>query len=447
MLLLLWFWPMALDAPPKHALAVSLFLIVLLATEVVDLGIAGLVGCYMFWVLNVARPAAAFGGFANDTTWYVLGALLVGGMTHVTGLGRRLGYLVVARAGASYSSILLALIIADFLLTFVVPSGVPRVVIMASVAVGLIDAFRAERTSNIARGMFIILTYSATIFDKAMIANPPAIMARGIIETVGHVQVSWFQWFIAFLPLDLITIVACWRLTLWLYPPEVKVLPGGKEFLKRELEKMGPWSSAEKRCALLVLIGTALWMTDSMHHISPSLIGVGVGLAGFLPVIGVLQWEDFRRINLTAFFLVGGALSMTGILTDTKALDIITRVMFSWMTPLITNVYNSTLVVYWTACIYHLFLASETPMLASSMPPLMQFALSKGFNPMVVGMIWTFASSGKVFVYQAAAVITGYSYGYFEGRDVMKVGAILTVIESLVLLLLVPFYWPLVGAR
>ena len=86
-------------------------------------------------------------------------------------------------------------------------------------------------------------------------------------------------------------------------------------------------------------------------------------------------------------------------------------------------------------------------MLASSMPPLLQFTMSRGFNPIVVGMIWTFASSGKIFVYQAAAVITGYSYGYFEGRDVLKVGIVLTLFESIMLLLLVPFYWPLIGLK
>lgn len=446
-LLIVWNLPVRLDAAPKHALAVTACLITLLGTEVLDLGIAGIVGCYLFWITGVAKPAGAFAGFTSDTTWFVLGVLVIGGMTQVSGLGRRIGYMVVARAGSSYTKILLSLIIADFLLTFVVPSGVPRVVILASVAIGLIDAFGVGAKSNIARGMFIICTYSATIFDKMMLANPPALMARGIIESVGHTQVSWFLWFLAYLPCDLITIIVCWRVTLWLYPPEVTELPGGKAFLRGELLRMGSWTIQEKKCAVLILIGTTLWMTDSLHHINPSIIGVGVGLVSLLPGVGFLTFQDFRRVNLSAFFLVGAALSMTGVLAETKALDVITSLMFSWMTPLISNVFNSTLVLYWTAFVYHIFLASEAPMLASSMPPLMNFSLAKGFNPIVVGMIWTFASSAKIFVYQAAAVITGYSYGYFEGRDVLKVGIVLTVFESIMLLLLVPFYWPLIGLK
>ena len=60
-------------------------------------------------------------------------------------------------------------------------------------------------------------------------------------------------------------------------------------------------------------------------------------------------------------------------------------------------------------------------------------------------MIWTFASGGKIFAYQSAVLIVGYSFGYFEAKDLLKVGFILTVVESVILLLLVPLYWPLIG--
>ena len=48
-------------------------------------------------------------------------------------------------------------------------------------------------------------------------------------------------------------------------------------------------------------------------------------------------------------------------------------------------------------------------------------------------------------MYQSAVMIVGYSYGYFDGRDMLRIGLALTVIESLLLLLVVPFYWPLIG--
>jgi di/tricarboxylate transporter len=44
-------------------------------------------------------------------------------------------------------------------------------------------------------------------------------------------------------------------------------------------------------------------------------------------------------------------------------------------------------------------------------------------------------------------MVAGYSCGYFEARDLLRVGIWLTIVESLVLLLIVPFYWPLIGIR
>ena len=60
-------------------------------------------------------------------------------------------------------------------------------------------------------------------------------------------------------------------------------------------------------------------------------------------------------------------------------------------------------------------------------------------------MVFNFASGGKLFVYQSAVLILGYSYGYFEAKDLIRVGAVLTVVEGLILAFLVPFYWPLLG--
>jgi di/tricarboxylate transporter len=90
-------------------------------------------------------------------------------------------------------------------------------------------------------------------------------------------------------------------------------------------------------------------------------------------------------------------------------------------------------------------LASEVSMLGTSIPPLMNFATSRGLDPLAIGMVWTFAAGGKIFVYQSAVLIVGYSYGYFDARDMFRMGLLLTVVESLILILLVPFYWPLIG--
>jgi di/tricarboxylate transporter len=163
--------------------------------------------------------------------------------------------------------------------------------------------------------------------------------------------------------------------------------------------------------------------------------------------LGVLNIDDMKRVNYLPVFFVAAALSMGEVLTQTKGLSILTNVMFSWMEPFLSSSIVAAAILYWTGFLYHFFLASEISMLATSMPLLMDFAKSHGFNPLQLGMMWSFAASGKIFVYQSGVMIVGYSYGYFQGKDLLRIGFALSVIEAVILMLLVPFYWPLIGIR
>jgi sodium-dependent dicarboxylate transporter 2/3/5 len=443
----LWFAPLRLDLTEKHALAITVFMIVAWITEALPHAVTGIIGCYLFWVLNVVGFEAAFSGFADQTPWFLFGAGLIGMMATKSGLARRLAYMVMANVGAGYSRLLLGFILSSFLLTFLVPSGIACVIIMAAVAAGVMDIFGLGRGSNVGRGIFVTLTCTAGTFDKMVIAGASSILGRGMIEKITGIQVYWSQWLLAFFPCAVVTIFFTWRLVVWIYPPEKESLEGGAKFLQELLAKMGPWNRDEKRSLFLMLIGIALWSTDLIHHISPAVIGIGVGLLATVPGVGVLDQEDLKRLNYLPVFFTAAAISMGNVLVQTKALNTMTAIMFDWMRPLITNVYSVALIPYWTAFCYHIFLGNELSMLATSMPPLLSFAKSSGIHPLPIALVWAFAAGGKIFVYQSGVMVAGYSYGYFKATDLLRVGFCLTVVESVVLLLIVPFYWPLIGIR
>jgi sodium-dependent dicarboxylate transporter 2/3/5 len=443
----LWFVPLPIDLTEKHALAIASFMIVAWITEVLPHAVTGIIGCYLFWVLKVVGFEAAFSGFADQTPWFLFGAGLIGMMATKSGLARRLAYMVTSTVGAGYSRLLLGFILSSFLLTFLVPSGIACVIIMAAVAVGVMDVFGLGRGSNVGRGIFVTLTYTAGTFDKMVIAGATSILGRGMIEKITGIQVYWSQWLLAFFPCAVVTILFTWRLVVWMYPPEKEALEGGAKFLRESLAKMGPWSRDEKKSMLLMLVAIALWSTDLIHHISPAIIGIGIGLLATVPGLGVLNQEDLKRLNYLPVFFTAAAIGMGNVLVQTKALNAMTAIMFNWMRPWVANAYSIALVPYWTAFCYHIFLGNEVSMLATSMPPLLNFAQSNGLHPLPIALVWAFASGGKIFVYQSGVMVTGYSYGYFKAVDLLRVGICLTVVESLVLLLIVPFYWPLIGIR
>jgi anion transporter len=445
--LIIWFAPLNLDPKVQHVLAIVSFMVIAWMTQALDYVLTGFIGCFLFWALKIVPFPVAFSGFANDTAWFLFGALLIGVIATRSGVALRLAYTIMLRVGITYPRVLLGLIVTDFLLTFLVPSGIARVVIMAAIALGLAEAFGAARGSNVARGMFLVLTYTANIFDKMIIAGAGSITARGLIEKVGGVEVLWSQWFLAFLPCSIITVLAAWRLTLWFYPPEKVALDGGYDFLRKELQRLGPLSPQEWKAALLIAAAIVLWLTDFIHHISPAVIGIGVGLFALLPHVGILKIDDMRKLNYMPVFFVAAAVSMGTVMETTKAIEVLTHQVLTWMQPFLGNIVLTTVVMYWTAFFYHFLLASEISMLATSIPLVMDLAKSGGFNPLQLGLIWTFAAGGKLFAYQSGVLIVGYSYGYFDARDLVRMGAWLTIVEFIILLLLVPFWWPLIGIQ
>ncbi len=445
--LVVWFAPLGLDRNIQHVLAITAFMIVAWATEVLDHTLTGFIGCYLYWAFGLAKFGTAFGGFADDTPWFIFGGMLIGAMVTKTGLARRLAYWIMRPFGNGYSRLLFGLLLANYLLMFLVPSLIARIIIMAAIALGLIDVFGVGKGSNIGRAMFVTITLTGGVLDKSALAGAASITAHGLMEKFGGVSISYNRWLLAFLPFSAVTIVAVWRLALWMYPPERKELPGGANVFQTELEKMGKWTVQEKRALLLTFVALALWFTDSWHHLSPSMVGLGVGLLAVLPGVGVLTADDMKRLNLLPMFFVATVLSMGQVLVSTKALDLVTDDLFRWLSNVLQGVYGSTTILFWSAFCYHFLLASELSMLATSMPLLMNFASSHGLNPITLGLVWTFAAGGKIFIYQSAITILGYSYGYFNARDVFRVGLFLTLLEFVLLFFLVPFYWPLIGIR
>ena len=199
------------------------------------------------------------------------------------------------------------------------------------------------------------------------------------------------------------------------------------------------------RRRLLMSLAVGLWVTDFLHHIPAPMIGLGVGLVAILPRIGVLDTEDIRQINYLPIFFVAAAVSLSNVLAQSQALDVVTSVLFRGIRPFIGTSWSSTLVLYWAAFLYHIVIGNEIAMLATSLPPLMTYAKQHAIDPLALGMLWSFGAGPKIFLYESAVLVVGYSYGYFDHKDLLKIGALLSLVTAVILAVLVPFYWPLIG--
>jgi hypothetical protein len=164
-----------------------------------------------------------------------------------------------------------------------------------------------------------------------------------------------------------------------------------------------------------------------------------------LPKVGVLDANAIKSVNFSLVIFVGGALSLSRVLLSTHALTQVIGGLVDGIAPLLTGSWSGPFALYWGGFVYQFLSAHPLVMLSTGLPVLLDIAMREGLNPIAVGLVWLFASGPRLFVYQAAYVILAYSYGYFSASSLLKVGAILTLVEGLFITLLVPLYWPMVG--
>jgi len=271
----------AIPITNQIALTITAGMVLLWLFSPVDPAITGLAGCALYWITGVVNFETAFIGFSRELSWFVFGATILAAAVTQTGLAVRLGQVVTSFLRASYPRILLAIIITGFFLTFIVPSPMARVVVLAMVGLGVVEVFGVAPKSNISRGLFVSLTSTAIVFDST---RP----------------------FLA-----LVAVAVCWLGVLWLYPPEA--------YSREQVSKPGAFTGREKRASMFVTLAAILWATEIIHHISPSRIGIGVALAACLPRAGIFDAEEFRRFNPLPILFMGAVLSMSAVITQTNA--------------------------------------------------------------------------------------------------------------------------------
>ena len=107
---LIWTLPLEVEPAAHTAFAISALILVYWIMEPVTHAITALLGCFLFWALQVTSFSVAFSGFTQTTPWFIFGALLIGQATLRTGLAKRLGFLVMLRVGTSYMRLLFGIL-------------------------------------------------------------------------------------------------------------------------------------------------------------------------------------------------------------------------------------------------------------------------------------------------------------------------------------------------
>ena len=304
--------PLWSDTPGMlPAAGVVLFAIALWATGAIPAHITALLLFLLTVVFAIAPPNVAFSGFHASATWLVFGGFVISIAVHKSGLASRIVQALMNHLPARYLLMAGGLAIAGVLLSFIMPSASGRAVMMAPLAVALATELGFGENTRARHGLVMAAGWGTTIPAFGILPSNVVNMAFvGASESIFGVGFTYFGY--TFLNFPVAGFLGALIVILL-----ITILFGAKPEPKGKPAIQTGWSSAERRLMGIMLIALALWMTDSLHGISPAWIALAAALLCITPGVGILSASVItNEVNYGAWLFVAGVIGMGAIVLE-----------------------------------------------------------------------------------------------------------------------------------
>lgn len=194
----------------------------------------------LFVATKCVSLGTAFAAFSGSTVWIMIGALALGTAAGQCGFLKRCALLMMKILPPTYRGQCLAFIFSGVIMSPLVPSTAAKSTIIAPMAQSTSRALGIEDHSRPAAGMFMSF-YTGYILTAACYLSGSFVSYSlvGLFEE-SH-PVSWTNWFLWGLPFLVVMVALMTGIILLRYKPKEKI-GVSKDFVKKQLEEMGPWS-------------------------------------------------------------------------------------------------------------------------------------------------------------------------------------------------------------
>jgi len=420
--------PGGLTVTQWHLMAMTAWLVSMWIFEVYDPAIAGLSFLGIVLLLQLTSPKVALSGFSTPIFWMLFCIYMWIRGFQKTGMEKRALLTLLFKVKVTYPRIVIALFIIGIVTDIMNPALMFIINISFALVLGdFMELIGEKRFSKTTECIFFALMLAAYVPSRLILVQPENMVAISFYskltgETVFYLQWLWYS--IANLPLVIIALVT----TLCIFKPD-KPLSIPQDDIKAALDKLGPMTSLEKRCIMLLGFTVLLWVTDALHKIPPTTVGIAMTAAFFLPKIGVLDAEDLKGVNWWTPVFMGAAICLGNIMADSGIAGWMARGFESSF-----GMIDGIPFFYGMAIVAFLVNILVTPMggYAALSTPFMNYATTAGMNPIVVPIALGTGFTLWLFPYEIAPILVVYGAGYQMITSVIKKAATFSAIAMIV---------------
>ena len=433
-----------LDSLPPDAqcaLGLAVFALIFWTTEPLPLELSSLILLLLFPATGLLPFAESFAPFSGKTIWLIFAGMVLSlGITE-TGLGERLAAFSLRYLGRTPFSLLFHLHLAGLLASFLIPSGVVRVLLLMPIGISLADHFETPDRSRLNAAVLLSLV-CGTYFGGCgvLTGSVPNLVVAGQLErTTGQViyWATWLQWMFPLIGLvrTTLSLAVIW----FLFGRKLEIHPHSTTSNSRQA-----LSPSQRRIIAVLLLGVSLWATDFAHRIPPAYVALFLVILYVIPTWGPLPFSSIRKVNFTflfyiaALFSLGSALQVSGF--NARFIAFVTRLVdlgqYGWLG-------RHLAITFITVPLD--FLMDIAAVAGVVTPTMLELGQTHGLGDLATAMSVGMATTLVFLPYQAAPFMVAYSYRKFNMGQMILAMSIISILSLIFLCPLNVAYWRWLG--
>lgn len=397
------------------------------------------------------KAASVLSGYSSGTTWLVFSAFTLSAAFVITGLGKRIAYILIGKIGSTTLGLGYVTAFLDLILAPATPSNTARaggivlpIINSVAVALGSEPERSAKRVGHyLMLNVYMVTKTTSYMFFTAMAGN---ILALKMIEDICHIKLSWGGWALAAGLPGIIMLLLTPLITYKLYPPELKKVDN-KKIAKAGMEALGPMTLREKMLSCLFVLALGGWVFSQSLGVNESTVAIGV--MALMLVLRIVTWDDVikNKGGWNTLIWYGGIIGLSSLLSKVG--------FFLWLADLLKNNISfnghgnvAFIVIVALSILVRYFFASGSAYTVAMVPVFAMLANVSGAPVMLTALALLFSNSygGMVTHYGGAAGPVIFGVGYNDIKSWWIIGGILALLTFLLQITLGVWWWEILIA-
>lgn len=420
---------MGIDPLAQTVLAIMIIAMLLWFTEVLPLHATAILIAFLLIVVAGYTPTETFAPFFDPVVVLLMGGFVLARAMQKHKLDEYIAMKFLDRFGHSPSKFLLGIMIVSAFLSMWMSNTASAAILLPIALVILAKNQIKPLKSNYGKALVLGIAFSATVGGiGSLVGSTPNVIAAKFLNEAG-ISFGFTDWMYYGLPFVVIFIPIMWVVLTRVFKSEITSL--------KKIEFNNTLNRYQKKILIIFAATALLWLTTKFHGLASSTVALVPIIA--LYVFGLLDTEDFAKINWAVLILIGGGLSL-GLAIQSSGLDILIASLIE--TSIIAQPMFIIFVGLALFAILLTVVASNTAAGAVMIPLMIPLAAALGLPITPIVMIAAIGVSLDFIVpVGTPPSAIAYSSGYVRVKDMAKVGLILAAIGVILLSGLAMLYW------